>query len=176
MLDLFDDWHRAETVLRTMDVDLAEVVDSAHLVAPLGYPRKVICAGVNYRRHIREMGAEVPGAGWRPFFFLKPPTTSVIGPHDPIPVHAREQARYDWEAELAVSIGVGGQDIPVDEALEHVAGYAVANDVTARGTHVRDVVLGASFVYDWFGSKAIDGSFPWGPVSRPPSSSMIRTT
>ena len=51
---------------------------------PLRWPRKVICAGVNYRRHMREMGGEIPAGGWRPFFFLKAPTTSVIGPHDPI--------------------------------------------------------------------------------------------
>ena len=64
----------------------------ARLLAPLRYPRKVICAGVNYRRHIAEMGVEAPPADWVPFFFLKPPTTTVVGPFDDIPVDGPEAA------------------------------------------------------------------------------------
>ena len=101
-----------------------------------------MCAGVNYRRHMREMGGEIPAAGWRPFFFLKAPTTTVIGPGDPIVIRSPEQARYDWEAELAVVIGTGGRDIDPADALGHVAGYCVANDITARGHHKRDAVPG----------------------------------
>lgn len=167
MLELFDDWVRAEAVLRSLELDGAPLVEADRLLAPLRYPRKVVCAGVNYRRHIREMGGDVPGEGWRPFFFLKPPTTTVIGPADPITVHNRESTKYDWEAELAVVIGVAGLGISVDRALDHVAGYTVANDVTARAMHKRDVAPGAPFVYDWFGSKAVDCSFPMGPGITP---------
>ena len=71
----------------------------------------MICAGVNYRKHVREMGGEIPDAGWRPFFFLKAPTTSVIGPRDPIVISSAAVARYDWEAELTVVIGVKGKNI-----------------------------------------------------------------
>ena len=74
----------AEAVLRDLDVDNAPVIEYDALLPPLQWPRKVICAGVNYRKHMREMGGEIPAAGWRPFFFLKAPTTSVIGPRDPI--------------------------------------------------------------------------------------------
>jgi 2-keto-4-pentenoate hydratase/2-oxohepta-3-ene-1,7-dioic acid hydratase in catechol pathway len=126
-----------------------------------------MCAGVNYRRHMREMGGEIPAAGWRPFFFLKAPTTTVIGPSDPIIVRSPEQARYDWEAELAVVIGVGGRDIAPRDALAHVAGYCVANDITARGHHKRQAVPADAFVYDWFAAKSMDGSLPLGPGITP---------
>lgn len=167
MLDLLDDWEAAEPVLRELRLEGAPIDTGNDLVAPVQYPRKVICAGVNYRRHIREMGGEVPAEGWRPFFFLKPPTTTVIGPADPITVHDRERTRHDWEAELIVIIGRGGRAIAVEDALDHVAAYAVANDVTARALHKRTVVPGAPFVYDWVASKAIDGSFPMGPGLTP---------
>ncbi|MFG1608016.1 fumarylacetoacetate hydrolase family protein [Actinoplanes sp. NPDC049265] len=167
MLDLLDDWDAAEPVLREVRFEGAPTVTAEKLLPPLRYPRKLICAGVNYRRHIQEMGAEIPAEGWRPFFFLKPPTTTVVGPDDPIVVHDPEVTRYDWEAELAVIIGRGGRAIPVTEALDHVAAYAVANDVTARGRHKRTVVPGAPFVYDWVASKAIDSSFPMGPGLTP---------
>ncbi|MEW2165621.1 fumarylacetoacetate hydrolase family protein [Streptomyces sp. NPDC007084] len=167
MLDLLDDWATAEPVLRRLELEGVPSVNDVGLVAPLRYPRKLICAGVNYRRHIKEMGADVPAEGWHPFFFLKPPTTTVIGPADPLTVHDRERTRYDWEAELAVVIGRGGRAIPVESALDHVAAYAVANDVTARALHKRTAVPAAPFVYDWVASKAIDGSFPMGPGLTP---------
>jgi 2-keto-4-pentenoate hydratase/2-oxohepta-3-ene-1,7-dioic acid hydratase in catechol pathway len=116
---------------------------------------------------MKEMGGEIPAQGWRPFFFLKAPTTSVIGPHDPIIVRSPDQARYDWEAELAVVIGIGGRDIPAAEALAHVAGYCVANDVTARGRHRREAVPADAFIYDWFAAKSMDSSLPLGPGITP---------
>ncbi len=167
MLDLLDDWAQAAETLSALSWDDAAPVGDHELLTPISWPRKVLCAGVNYRRHIREMGGEVPGDEWRPFFFLKPPTTTVIGPHDPIVLHDAEQARYDWEAELAVVIGVGGRDIPVADALSHVAGYCVANDVTARGFHRRQTVPADAFVYDWFASKSVDSSLPLGPGITP---------
>jgi len=167
MLELVADWTAAEGVLRGLDLSDAPVIGYDALLAPLRWPRKVICAGVNYRRHLREMGGEIPAAGWRPFFFLKPPTTTVVGPHDPIIVRSPEQARYDWEAELAVVIGTGGRDIPPGDALAHVAGYCVANDVTARGWHLRQAVPADAFLYDWFAAKSMDSSLPLGPGITP---------
>jgi 2-keto-4-pentenoate hydratase/2-oxohepta-3-ene-1,7-dioic acid hydratase in catechol pathway len=167
MLELFDDWTVAAGVLEGLDPAQAPVVPDAGLLAPIRYPRKVLCAGINYRKHIREMGGLEPGDSWRPFFFMKPPSTAVIGPADPIVLHDGANARYDWEAELAVVIGTGGRDIPVGEARAHIAGYAVANDVTARGYHKRTDVPVDAFVYDWFASKAIDGSLPLGPGITP---------
>jgi 2-keto-4-pentenoate hydratase/2-oxohepta-3-ene-1,7-dioic acid hydratase in catechol pathway len=167
MLELVSEWAVAEDILRGLDVDDAPVIDYDALLPPLRWPRKVVCAGVNYRRHMREMGGEIPADGWRPFFFLKAPTTTVIGPHDPIIARNPEQARYDWEAELAVVIGVGGRDIPAADALDHVAGYCVANDVTARGRHRRQSVPADAFIYDWFAAKSMDGSLPLGPGITP---------
>ena len=167
MLELFDDWGAAAGVLEGLDLSGAPLVAGAVLLAPIRFPRKVLCAGINYRKHIREMGGLEPGPSWRPFFFMKPPTTTVVGPADPIVVRDVENARYDWEAELAVVIGTGGRDIPLETARTHIAGYAVANDVTARGYHKRTDVPVDAFVYDWFASKSIDGSLPMGPGITP---------
>ena len=166
-LELLEDWSQAADVLRDIELDGAPAVEHDRLLAPIRWPRKVICAGVNYRRHIREMGGEVPGADWWPFFFLKTPTTAVIGPADPILVHDEDRTRYDWEAELAVVIGLGGRDIPAERALDHVAGYCVANDITARGLHKRRSVPADAFLYDWFAAKSLDSSLPLGPGITP---------
>jgi 2-keto-4-pentenoate hydratase/2-oxohepta-3-ene-1,7-dioic acid hydratase in catechol pathway len=167
MLELVSDWALAEGILRGLDIEDAPVVEHDRLLAPLLWPRKVVCAGVNYRRHMAEMGGEIPAQGWRPFFFLKAPTTTVIGPRDPIIVRSPEQARYDWEGELAVIIGAGGRDIPPQDAQAHVAGYCVANDVTARGRHRRQAAPADAFRYDWFAAKSMDSSLPLGPGITP---------
>jgi len=169
MLDMLQDWTQASEILSTTSLAGAPVVDSYELLAPIRWPRKVLCAGVNYRKHIQEMGGAVPGEEWQPFFFLKPPSTTVIGPADPIVIRDGERARYDWEGELAVVIGVGGRDIELGNALRHVAGYCVANDVTARGYHRRGAVPAEAFAYDWFAAKAIDTSLPLGPGITPAS-------
>jgi 2-keto-4-pentenoate hydratase/2-oxohepta-3-ene-1,7-dioic acid hydratase in catechol pathway len=166
-MELLEDWPAAEGVLRDLDLEGAPVVEYDTLLPPLQWPRKVICAGVNYRKHMQEMGGEVPEQGWRPFFFLKAPTTSVIGPHAPIVISDPAGARYDWEAELAVIIGIKGKNISAERALAHVAGYCVSNDVTARGYHKRDVVPAAAFSYDWFSAKSAEGSLPLGPGITP---------
>jgi 2-keto-4-pentenoate hydratase/2-oxohepta-3-ene-1,7-dioic acid hydratase in catechol pathway len=167
LIELVDDWPAAAEALRALDVEAAAPLARTRLLAPLRYPRKVICAGVNYRRHIAEMGVEAPPADWVPFFFLKPPTTTVVGPFDDIPVDGPETAQLDWEAELAAVVGIGGRDIPRERALAHVAGYCVANDITARGYHERASVPAPPFRYDWFASKARDGSLPLGPGVTP---------
>ena len=137
------------------------------LLPPLRWPRKVICAGVNYRKHMREMGGEIPATGWRPFFFLKAPTTSVIGPRDPIVISSPARARYDWEAELAVVIGIKGKNIDPERAGFHAAAYCVSNDITARGYHKRDIAPADAFSYDWFAAKSMEGSLPLGPGLTP---------
>ena len=167
LLDLLAVWPEAETVLCALDLEGAPEIWPEAILAPLRFPRAVIGAGVNYRRHLAEMGGEALGEGWYPFFFLKPPSTTLLGPFDAIPIRDAEQRRYDWEAELAVVIGTGGSRIPVDRALGHVAAYAVANDITARGLHRRSDVPAPPFVYDWVSSKAVDGSLPLGPGLTP---------
>ena len=166
-MDLLEDWPAAQAVLRDLNPAEAPVIDYDALLPPLQWPRKVICAGVNYRRHMREMGGEIPESGWRPFFFLKAPTTSVIGPRDPIVISSAARGRYDWEAELAVVIGIRGKNIDPERAGFHAAAYCVCNDITARGYHKRDVAPAAAFSYDWFAAKSGEGSLPLGPGLTP---------
>ncbi len=166
-LELLEDWPAAQAVLRDLNPAEAPPITCDALLPPLQWPRKVICAGVNYRKHMREMGGEIPAAGWRPFFFLKAPTTSVIGPRDPIVISSAARARYDWEAELAVVIGVRGKNIDPERAGFHAAAYCVCNDITARGYHQRDAVPAEAFRYDWFAAKSMEGSLPLGPGLTP---------
>ena len=166
-LELLEDWPAAQAVLRDLNPAEAPVVDYDALLPPLRWPRKVICAGVNYRKHMREMGGEIPATGWRPFFFLKAPTTSVIGPRDPIVISSPARARYDWEAELAVVIGIKGKNIDPERAGFHAAAYCVSNDITARGYHKRDIAPADAFSYDWFAAKSMEGSLPLGPGLTP---------
>jgi 2-keto-4-pentenoate hydratase/2-oxohepta-3-ene-1,7-dioic acid hydratase in catechol pathway len=166
-LELLEDWPAAEAVLRDLDTTNTPLIEYDALLPPLRWPRKVICAGVNYRKHMHEMGGEIPESGWRPFFFLKAPTTSVIGPRDPIVISSPARARYDWEAELAVVIGIKGKNIEAERAGFHVAAYCVCNDITARGYHKRDVAPADAFSYDWFAAKSMEGSLPLGPGLTP---------
>ena len=162
LMDVMERWADVRPTLEAFDPWSAEILPPAPLLAPLRYPHKVLCSGPNYTDHLAEMGEQDLGAGWTPYFFLKPPSTAVIGPGDDIPIPADPEARADWEGELAVVIGRTGRDIGRRQALEHVAGYAVANDISLRGPHRRPDAP-APFVWDWVASKAGDGSLPMGP-------------
>jgi len=121
--------------------------------APIPWPRKnVFCLGQNYAAHAAESGNPPPTA---PIYFTKPPTT-VIGPGDAVPYPQGLTTRLDWEVELGVVIGRGGRDIPEARALEHVFGYTIFNDVSARDLQYR--------TSQWFKGKSLDGSSPMGPV------------
>lgn len=100
----------------------------ARLTTGREYPiGKILCIGRNYAEHIRELGNETPEA---PVIFMKPATSVIYeGEEIVIPSFSRE---CHHEAELAVLIGKEGKDIPTEEALEHVAGYGVAIDLTLR--------------------------------------------
>ena len=115
-----------------------------------------MCVGLNYADHVAESqsvtGVDVPKF---PVFFTKPPST-VIGPDDEIPWHGHVSTSIDWEAELAVIIGREGRDISEAAALDHVFGYTIANDVTARDLQQRHG--------QWFKGKGLDGFCPMGPV------------
>jgi len=108
---------------------LGERVAIQRLLAPLS-PRNIFGIGLNYREHALLMGLQVPE---RPVVFMKP-TSTVIGPHDPItlPRVAAQAPEVDYECELAVVIGRTARDVAPGRALAHVLGYTAANDVTAR--------------------------------------------
>jgi 2-keto-4-pentenoate hydratase/2-oxohepta-3-ene-1,7-dioic acid hydratase in catechol pathway len=135
-------------------VPLAEV----RLLAPIPRPRKnIMCLGLNYKEHAQESyaahGREVrlPEA---PVVFTKA-VTSVIGPYDPIPYDPELSTELDWEVELAVVLGIGGRHISEQAALQHVFGYTVLNDITARNLQFRHK--------QYFIGKSLDGSCPLGP-------------
>lgn len=142
-------------------------VAEAALLAPIGsFPRNIFCIGKNYRAHALEFttsGFDSSGGGaaptdvipTAPIVFSKP-FTSVIGPGDVIESHPHLTSKLDYEAELAVVIGRGGRDIALSDALDHVFGYTIVNDVTARDRqqHHRQWLLG----------KGMDTFCPMGPA------------
>ncbi|MEU4344329.1 fumarylacetoacetate hydrolase family protein [Nocardia sp. NPDC023852] len=156
-------WDSLAPLLRDWTPAVSEAVVGARIAPPLTYPGKVLCAGANYWDHIAEMGIERPDALGEPFFFLKPPTTTVTGPGDPVALPRYAGARVDWEAELAVVIGRAGRDIAPAQALDHVAGYLAANDISARDRLTSAMPVAEPFAYDWLGHKGQDGFCPLGP-------------
>jgi 2-keto-4-pentenoate hydratase/2-oxohepta-3-ene-1,7-dioic acid hydratase in catechol pathway len=127
--------------------------------APISRPAKnIVCLGLNYSSHVKE-SAQARGREVKipehPVFFTKSPTT-VNGPFDPIPWDPTITEQVDYEVELGVVIGIGGKNIPRSKALEHVFGYTVVNDVSARDLQLRHL--------QWFKGKSLDGFCPMGPV------------
>jgi 2-keto-4-pentenoate hydratase/2-oxohepta-3-ene-1,7-dioic acid hydratase in catechol pathway len=131
---------------------LAYPLKRVRLLAPIPSPaRNVFCLGRNYADHAAERGAAAPD---HPVYFTKP-GTAVVGPGDDI-VHHAITKELDYEVELAVVIGTGGRDIPRADALRHVFGYTIINDVTARDLQKRH--------NQWFKGKSLDTFCPMGPM------------
>jgi 2-keto-4-pentenoate hydratase/2-oxohepta-3-ene-1,7-dioic acid hydratase in catechol pathway len=130
----------------------------AKLAAPM-LPSTILCAGSNYHEHNEEK-ASAPMSGKEPEFFIKT-SDSVVGPGEGIRYDEMLTRKLDCETELAIVIGKAGRHIPIERALEHVFGYTIANDVTARDRQVRS---SESFTwYDLGRGKAFDSSAPIGP-------------
>lgn len=166
-MDVLDDWDAASAALRTFDVASADVVSDATVLAPLLYPRKLICAGANYRDHVREMTGGEPAANWQSWFFLVPPTTSIIGPDEDVLIGGDPGDRIDWEVELAVVMAHRVRDLSVEDVDKHVAGFVVLNDISARGLSARDNPPHPAFAFDWISHKAQDTFSPMGPAVVP---------
>jgi 2-keto-4-pentenoate hydratase/2-oxohepta-3-ene-1,7-dioic acid hydratase in catechol pathway len=166
VLDLVQRWDDVEPLLRKFDPASAATVADAELDLPLRYPPKVLCSATNYYAHMREMKVDRDPAA-RPYFFLKPPTTALVGPDQPIVVPADPAAKVDWEAELAVVIGRRARHVSEKDALRFVAGYSSINDVSLRGPHRVQHPIGIPFEWDWLASKGADRSTPLGPGVRP---------
>jgi 2-keto-4-pentenoate hydratase/2-oxohepta-3-ene-1,7-dioic acid hydratase in catechol pathway len=157
---------RGATWLRALDEMLSGVVDFFHgdrgpegllipleearLRAPIPRPGKIVCVGRNYAEHARERGAELPA---QPIYFLKSNNT-ICGPGDAI-VLPPGSTQVDYEAEFAVVIGKGGKNIAEEKAYEHIAGYMILNDVSARDMQSADK--------QWFRGKSCDTFAPIGP-------------
>lgn len=135
-------------------------VSEVTLLAPI-LPSTILCSGSNYHAHNAEK-ANTPISGNEPEFFLKT-SDCVIGPNEPIVYDERVSKKIDCETELAVVIGKGGRFIAVEDALDHVFGYTICNDVTARDRQVRRSPEGVTW-YELGRGKAFDTSAPLGPV------------
>jgi len=124
------------------------------LLSPV-VPTNILCIGLNYHEHARETGLEVPRF---PTLFMKN-IASVTGPEDPIEIPAccMQKPEVDYEIELAVVIGRDVKDVAVDQALGYVAGYTVANDVSARRWQ------GKAGSGQWVRGKSFDTFCPIGP-------------
>jgi 2-keto-4-pentenoate hydratase/2-oxohepta-3-ene-1,7-dioic acid hydratase in catechol pathway len=130
----------------------------AELLAPLPVlARNAFCVGRNYVDHVKEgaavrnVEAQLPQA---PQFFTKA-THTLVGPGADVRLDERVTRRLDYEVELALVIGRGGRDIPAERAFEHIFGYSIANDVTARDLQRRHD--------QWFKGKSLDTTLPLGP-------------
>ncbi len=160
VLDLFDDWPAALAALNRAVPDAADQVHATRRLAPLLYPGKILCAGANYFDHLAEMS--MPGAvkaEQRLFFFMKPPRNAVVGEGDTVRMPIGTKA-FDWEVELAAVIGTRARNVPVETALDHVAGWTVAVDFSARDHNRAPETF---YKLDWVAGKANDTCCPLGP-------------
>jgi len=133
--------------------------DSVRWYAPIPRPPKnVFCLGQNYAAHAKE-SAQARGREMKiptvPVIFTKAPTT-ISGPYDDVQVDRGATQQVDWEVELGVVIGTGGRNIARADALRHVFGYTVINDLSARDVQQQHM--------QWFKGKSLDGFCPMGPV------------
>ena len=120
------------------------------LLAPIAFPPKIICLGLNYVDHAAETNAAVPD---EPVIFMKPHTT-IIGPNENI-IKPSFVKRLDYEGELAIVMGKKAKNIPVSEAKKYIFGYIILNDVSARDFQFKD--------RQWTRGKSFDTFAPTGP-------------
>ncbi|MFF8227508.1 fumarylacetoacetate hydrolase family protein [Streptomyces caelestis] len=171
LMNVFDHWERTEPLLVDAAGRLAAGVDTTRplpapatledILTPLQYPRKVVLTGANYYEHMR---GDAGHSDWEketkvPLFFLKPPTTTLVGPGRTVR-YPEQSEKLDYEIELALVIGKKARHLTPENAMECVAGYAVAIDLSARDwqRHPKHVAK-----FDLFGGKAFDDSCPLGP-------------
>jgi 2-keto-4-pentenoate hydratase/2-oxohepta-3-ene-1,7-dioic acid hydratase in catechol pathway len=156
--DMFDAIDRGGEI-KTAAPGEAQPLAEVELLAPIPVPhRNIFCVGKNYRDHAREFsnsgyeagavkGAEIDS---HPAVFTKPANT-VVGPNDVVQLHPHITSSVDYEAELALIVGKEGRDIKPERAYDHIFGYTIVNDVTARDRQRNHK--------QWFLGKALD-TFP----------------
>ncbi|PAV31202.1 fumarylacetoacetate hydrolase [Virgibacillus profundi] len=141
---------KLENINKSNDKELVAGLEDIVLKAPLPNPGKVVCVGLNYMDHCREQNVEPPES---PLIFSKWPS-SIIGPGGNI-ILPEESKQVDYEAELGVVIGNKGKHIAEENALDHVFGYVIVNDVSARDVQFADG--------QWIRGKSYDTFAPCGP-------------
>jgi 2-keto-4-pentenoate hydratase/2-oxohepta-3-ene-1,7-dioic acid hydratase in catechol pathway len=138
--------HSGELKQRRVLLDATDV----HILPPVPVPPKIVCLGLNYRDHAEEAHVPLPD---RPLLFSKP-GTAIVGPEDLV-VYPKISTQVDYEVELAAIIGKRGKDIAESDAFDHIAGYTVFNDISARDIQFADK--------QWFRGKSFDTFAPTGP-------------
>jgi 2-keto-4-pentenoate hydratase/2-oxohepta-3-ene-1,7-dioic acid hydratase in catechol pathway len=180
--NILADWKTAEGALRKAVARAAksragrQPLAKTKLLAPIRFPSAIYCCGSNYADHAAEMAArenrppppDPHTLGLKAWHFLKAPHT-IVGPGATIQISSYAK-HMDWEIELAAVIGRTAKDVPQDKALACVAGYTIANDLSARDRFQRaNVPDDSPFKYDWIKQKTFDGSCPLGPWIVPAS-------
>ncbi|QEH77245.1 fumarylacetoacetate hydrolase family protein [Sphingomonas sp. C8-2] len=140
--------------------DAAIPADRLGFLPPIALPRKLICIGANYHDHIAEM--PIPIVPTYPYSFLMSPSTTLRGSGAAVEKPSMTRM-MDWEAELAVVIGLRCRDVPEESALTVVAGYTNFNDLSARDWIASRPPIGV----DWVQHKNFDGFGPIGPYFEP---------
>ena len=182
MLDIINDWWAAKGLLKKAAAGAAKSkaksrpAKGAKLLAPVLWPSAIYCAGANYSDHMEEM-AKLQGLppspdphdiGLKPWHFIKA-SRCVTGDGATVKLPAASKA-VDWEAELGAVIGRTAKDVPLEKALDYVAGYTIANELSARDLGKRDQIPDAiPFKWDWVGQKCFDDACPLGPWIVPAS-------
>ena len=146
-----DGINRLQEWLSKHQDECPKISDAARLGSPLVRPSKIVCVGLNYAKHAQESGMEVPS---EPVLFFKA-SSAVIGPFDDV-VLPKNSKKSDWEVELAVVIGAKASYVSESNAMDHVAGYVLHNDISEREFQLER--LG-----QWVKGKSCDTFAPLGP-------------
>ncbi|WP_194775919.1 fumarylacetoacetate hydrolase family protein [Pararhodonellum marinum] len=146
-----DGLRRLENWLKEHENSCREIPSEERLGPPLQRPSKIICVGLNYSLHAKESGMAVPE---QPVLFMKA-TSSICGPFDDI-IIPKNSVKTDWEVELAVVIGKKASYVSNENAMNHVAGYVLHNDVSERDFQL-------NHGGQWVKGKSADSFAPLGP-------------
>jgi 2-keto-4-pentenoate hydratase/2-oxohepta-3-ene-1,7-dioic acid hydratase in catechol pathway len=181
-LGILNDWKTAQGALKTAAAKAAksrvksQPLGRTKLLAPVLWPSAIYCAGANYADHVAEMNKaqnrppepDPHTLGLESWHFIKA-SRSIANPGQTIKISDYSKM-MDWEIELAAVIGRPAKHVPLAKALDYVAGYTVANDLSARDRGRRPHIADTSpFKADWVAHKSFDGSCPLGPWIVPAS-------
>ncbi len=158
----------SEDILRSLQSTESKIVaatggisvESAQLRSPILSPEKILLVARNYFSHNKEQNAKPPN---EPYFFIRS-RNALLGPGEPI-LLPRVSKKADWEGELAVIIGKAGKNIARKDAMDHVAGFTVSNDISFRDLQfsTRSDNAAVALGSNWVKGKNLDSSFPLGP-------------
>ncbi len=173
VLGILEDWPAAQARLARAPAAQGKgrPLADTRLLAPIRWPSAIYCAGANYADHAAEMARaqnrppppDPHTLGLKPWHFIKAGRSTLAAPDETVTITGLSQT-MDWEIELAAVIGRPAKNVSLDKALDHVAGYTIANDLSARDMGRRTGVPDDSpFKFDWVAHKNFDGACPLGP-------------